>query len=89
MGDALDEAVLLQPDQGLGQHLFADAADLAAQFAEALGAVAQGDQQQDAPAARHVLQHLARRAAFGKQVAAQGLGRGLCRSWFSLPMTTS
>src|SRR5213076_1928647 len=47
LDDALHEAVLFEPDQGLGQHLFADAADPAAQLAEALGAVAQGHQQQD------------------------------------------
>src|SRR5690349_22680734 len=84
----LFRSILLQPDQGLGQHLLADPADLAAQFAEALGAVAEGHQQQDAPAAGHVLEHFARRAAFGKQVAARRLG-WICVAHLKVPPSMS
>lgn len=80
-GDPVDQTVPLQPLQRLGQHPLTHAADLAAQLAEAVRAVLQGDQHQHAPAAGHMLQDLARGAGGSHQVAAaelfgQGEGRG-------------
>ncbi|OJY49912.1 MAG: hypothetical protein BGP17_17650 [Sphingomonas sp. 67-41] len=70
IGDAIDQSVTLQPLQRLRQHPLAHPAHLAAQFAEAMRAAFQRDQDQHAPLAGQVPQHLARRAIGRHQVAA-------------------
>src|SRR3954447_17017685 len=60
LGIPVDQAVAFEGLEGLREHLLADAAtlapDRAPQFAEAVRAVEELDQDQDAPAARHVFQ---------------------------------
>ena len=82
-----DEAVVFQAAQRLREHLLAHAADLAAQFAEAVRAAQQRHEQQHAPAAGHVHQHVARRACGGQQVAAAhvlGQGRAAHRAYLQV-----
>jgi hypothetical protein len=58
VGGPQHEAVALQRLQRLRQHLLAHAADPVAQGAETVRAAQQRHQDQHAPAAGHVLQHL-------------------------------
>jgi len=54
---AFDESVAFQSPQGLRKHLFANAADFAAQVAESQGSFAQRNQHEHTPAAGHVFQN--------------------------------
>lgn len=68
---AADKPVAFKRLKGLGQHPVADPAHGPAQFGKAQRTGLQRDQHQNAPAACHVLQDLARRALDGQKVALQ------------------
>ncbi len=68
---AKHETVTLQMLERLGQHPLADPADLALELTEPQGAGLQRHQHQYAPAAGHVIEHLARGAGRRHQVSLQ------------------
>jgi len=78
---AEDEAVGFEGLEGLGEHLLADAADAAGELAEAVGAVEQDDEDEQAPAGGEVVEDDAGGAVGLVEVAAEvGLGPG---AWLS------
>ena len=65
------EAIRFELLQGLRQHPFADAADLAAQFGKPVGAGQQNQHDQRSPPACQMLQHLTRRALDRQNIGAK------------------
>ncbi len=66
---ALDETITLQVLQRLRKHFLAHAANLAAQFTEAVHPTAQYYQHQYTPATAHVIEHNSRRTISRHQLA--------------------
>lgn len=69
-GDPVHQAVTLQPLQGLREHPFADTANGAPQLTETVDAGFQHQQNQNAPPAGDVFEHLARRTGFDEKFSA-------------------
>lgn len=67
---AIDEAVALQLLKGLREHFFADATDPAAEVGKAKSALAEGDENQYAPASGHVFEDVSRRTRDGEDLTA-------------------
>lgn len=77
VGRAQDKAIGLQPLKGLGQHPLAYPADHPFQLAEPVCVALERDQDQNAPPACHVFEHLAGRTGRRHQIAPTDLfGQG-------------